>query len=469
MSRPQENREIDITRARPKKGAAPAPQGAQPAPHGAGEHAGQQDAQKQHGTARASSARPGGAKAHAGAGGQAGTRPAGARGKRTGRRRAGIAALAVLLALAALAGGAYLYVDSLIDRSDLGSFDDVSSPVSTSAEPSIVPPDFAGVRNLLVLGLDYEAEGPVARDEKHPNTDMILYVRLDGNAHSMTMLQIPRDVFVGEAGGAAGKINGILAKNVDIGDGNGLGAVKTYIETNFGLPIDDYVTIDMDALTEMVDAFGGVEVYVPQNMRYYNEKTGALEGELLQGWRVLMGAECEFFLRQRKDTSATPRGDIDRLANQQYFYSALFRRVRTATVGDIIKLTPVVQKYINTSLNFMELVQLGMSVLSIPSENIIIGRLPVARGELYNGQDVMVCAKAETAEFLNEYFRPADDPLAAQQIGTPDWGTRSEVIGAEVRRMGEVDAVGGSDANAPADAQQAAQQANAASVQQPAA
>ena len=295
MSRPQENREIDITRARPKKGAAPAPQGSQPVPHGAGEHAGQQDAQKQHGTARASSARPGGAKAHAGAGGQAGTRPAGARGKRTGRRRAGIAALAVLLVLAALAGGAYLYVDSLIDRSDLGSFDDVSSPVSTSAEPSIVPPDFAGVRNLLVLGLDYEAEGPVARDEKHPNTDMILYVRLDGNAHSMTMLQIPGMCLWGEAGGAAGKINGILAKNVDIGDGNGLGAVKTYIETNFGLPIDDYVTIDMDALTEMVDAFGGVEVYVPQNMRYYNEKTGALEGELLQGWRTLLGGDCEFF------------------------------------------------------------------------------------------------------------------------------------------------------------------------------
>ena len=236
MSRPQENREIDITRARPKKGAAPAPQGSQPVPHGVGEHAGQQDAQKQHGTARASSARPGGAKAHAGAGGQAGTRPAGARGKRTGRRRAGIAALAVLLVLAALAGGAYLYVDSLIDRSDLGSFDDVSSPVSTSAEPSIVPPDFAGVRNLLVLGLDYEAEGPVARDEKHPNTDMILYVRLDGNAHSMTMLQIPRDVFVGEAGGAAGKINGILAKNVDIGDGNGLGAVKRTSKRISGCP-----------------------------------------------------------------------------------------------------------------------------------------------------------------------------------------------------------------------------------------
>ena len=396
MSRPQENREIDITRARPKKGAAPAPQGAQPAPHGAGEHAGQQDAQKQHGTARASSARPGGAKAHAGAGGQAGTRPAGARGKRTGRRRAGIAALAVLLALAALAGGAYLYVDSLIDRSDLGSFDDVSSPVSTSAEPSIVPPDFAGVRNLLVLGLDYEAEGPVARDEKHPNTDMILYVRLDGNAHSMTMLQIPRDVFVGEAGGAAGKINGILAKNVDIGDGNGLGAVKTYIETNFGLPIDDYVTIDMDALTEMVDAFGGVEVYVPQNMRYYNEKTGALEGELLQGWRTLLGGDCEFFLRYRQDIST------------------------------------------------LELMSIAIEVSGMDSADISIGRLPVyGSGQLYAGEhSVVVTAKEETAALLNEYFRPADDPIAAADIGTPEWPTTGGAAGAEMSTMGDVEAVG---------------------------
>ena len=265
---------------------------------------------------------------------------------------------------------------------------------------------------------------------------------------------------MGEIGGSAGKINGIFANSAD--KENRVNTLAQYITRVFGLPIDDYVTIDMDSLREIVDVFGGIEVYVPVTMEYDGSR-------LEQGWRVLMGAECEFFLRQRKDTSATPRGDIDRLANQQYFYSALFRRVRTATVGDIIKLTPVVQKYINTSLNFMELVQLGMSVLSIPSENIIIGRLPVARGELYNGQDVMVCAKAETAEFLNEYFRPADDPLAAQQIGTPDWGTRSEVIGAEVRRMGEVDAVGGGDANAPADAQQAAQQANAASVQQPAA
>ena len=362
--------------------------------------------------------------------------------------------LCIVLVLGLAFGGIYWYVGSIFNTGEMGSL----APPESGAD-ALVPDELSGTMNILVLGIDYSTEDAVKRDPIG-QTDMILYVRVNGSDHTMTMLQIPRDTLVGEIGGSAGKINGIFANSAD--KENRVNTLAQYITKVFGLPIDDYVTIDMDSLREIVDVFGGIEVYVPVTMEYDGSR-------LEQGWRVLMGAECEFFLRQRKDTSATPRGDIDRLANQQYFYSALFRRVRTATVGDIIKLTPVVQKYINTSLNFMELVQLGMSVLSIPTENIIIGRLPVARGELYNGQDVMVCAKAETAEFLNEYFRPADDPLAAQQIGTPDWGTRSEVIGAEVRRMGEVDAVGGSDANAPADAQQAAQQANAASVQQPAA
>ncbi len=325
--------------------------------------------------------------------------------KNTGKTAAKVL-LCIVLVLGLAFGGIYWYVGSIFNTGEMGSL----APPESGAD-ALVPDELSGTMNILVLGIDYSTEDAVKRDPIG-QTDMILYVRVNGSDHTMTMLQIPRDTLVGEIGGSAGKINGIFANSAD--KENRVNTLAQYITKVFGLPIDDYVTIDMDSLREIVDVFGGIEVYVPVTMEYDGSR-------LEQGWRVLMGAECEFFLRQRKDTSATPRGDIDRLANQQYFYSALFRRVRTATVGDIIKLTPVVQKYINTSLNFMELVQLGMSVLSIPSENIIIGRLPVARGELYNGQDVMVCAKAETAEFLNEYFRPADDPLAAQQIGTPDW------------------------------------------------
>lgn len=459
MSRPQENREIDVTRARPKKGAARAVQSA-PAPSAPAAQAGRPDAphaEPQSIARRAAPAPQGKAKTapaspNAGDGvkaatGKSGKAAPGRRKKRTGRQKTGIAALCVLLALAVLAGGAYLYVDSLISRSDLGSFDNAKPPESTSENPSIVPPDFAGVRNLLVLGLDYDNEGKIVRDKKHPNTDMILYVRLDGNAHTMTMLQIPRDTFVGEAGGGAGKINGILAKNVDIGDGNGLGALKTYIETNFGLPIDEYVTIDIEALRDMVDAFDGVKVYVPRDMRYYDEKTGELTGELLQGWRWLKGAECEYFLRYRQGLA---RADLDRLVMQRQFYAALFRRLKTASVGDIVKLLPVAQKYIKTDISTLDLMSIAIEVSGMDSANISMGRLPVyGSDQLYAGEySVVVTAKEETAALLNEYFRPADDPITASDIGTAEWPTTGGAAGAEMSTMSDVDAVGANEPEA---------------------
>ena len=149
--------------------------------------------------------------------------------------------------------------------------------------------------------------------------------------------------------------------------GNGLGAVKRYTEQNFGLPIDDYITIDLEALRDMVDAFDGVAVYVPQDMRDYNPKSGALEGELLQGRHKLMGRECEFFLRYRQGLI---RGDLDRLVMRRQFYAGLFRRLKTASVGDIIKLLPVAEYYIRTDISLPDLMNIAIEVSRMDSSGI---------------------------------------------------------------------------------------------------
>ena len=129
----------------------------------------------------------------------------------------------------------------------------------------------------------------------------------------------------------------------------------------------------MQSLQEMFDAFGGpewaLEVYVPVTMEYDGSRLEA-------GYQYLKGKELEFFLRQRKDESATPRGDYDRLNNHRYFYSALFKYMRTMSITEMMKLVPWALKYVNTSIEPLQCVALGLALMKVPNENIAIGRIP---------------------------------------------------------------------------------------------
>ena len=170
MDRLRENREIDISRARPRnretqRSAAisrPSAAGASRAAL-AGEHR------------AAGSVRPRTAATHAdreaaavsnAARQEAKPSAAAKKRRKRGGQIAAIVVACVLLVIVLIGGGVYLYVDSLIQESDLGSFDDVQPPAADSGETqqSIVPPDFEGVRNILVLGLDYDDDDAVVRD-----------------------------------------------------------------------------------------------------------------------------------------------------------------------------------------------------------------------------------------------------------------------------------------------------------------
>ena len=323
-------------------------------------------------------------------------------------------------------------------------------------------PEYRGKQlNVLVLGIDYttvDGNGAETRSE-NGNTDMIMYVRMDFENDSMYMLQIPRDTFVGDAGGSAGKINGILPMAVNAGDENPVSELAGYISQNYGLPIDKYVTIDMESLREIVDVFGGISVYVPYDLVTYDEYTGAEIGRLNQGWQVLHGESLEYFLRSRK-AAGMARSDLDRLENQRYFYSALFRRVKTASVKDIVKLMPVVSKYVNTDISMEDAMGIVVNFLSIPSENIMVCRLPVyGSAENYNGQSVVVTGKAESAELFNQYFlNEGDTPMTAADITTPDWPTSGGCADAAIQWMSGIDSEGVGEAGEPVEEKQQAEE-----------
>ena len=101
-------------------------------------------------------------------------------------------------------------------------------------------------------------------DETGMLTDVIILGRFDLETDRISLLQIPRDTYIGD-GYVTGKINAVYGHPK--GD-SGIQELKTLVEKQLQLPIDYTATITLSGLRSMVDAMGGVEVEVPFQMEY---------------------------------------------------------------------------------------------------------------------------------------------------------------------------------------------------------
>ena len=280
--------------------------------------------------------------------------------------------------------------------------------------------------NILVLGIDRSSEGgemhagTVSDSQTNDgNTDMIMYVQLDFVNDEVRMLQIPRNIIVTEDSSVSGnyQINNV-AKTQGSDNNNNYSALAQLIHDQLGLYIDGYVAIRLEALVQLVDLLGPIQVYVPEEITYTDEITGEVTSHLDQGLQWMDGATAEFFLRARKTYA---QSDIQRLNVQRYFYSAMFARLRAMTVWDIARILPVCMNYMETDLRVSQLVSAAISLLSVSSDHIMLCSVPVYMGNIrYNNNDVVVVDRTKTAELLNTYFRTAETQVPAEELGVLD-------------------------------------------------
>ena len=265
------------------------------------------------------------------------------------------------------------------------------------------PKEFQGKElNFLMVGIDRSSQkkGDDLNDAgvDDGNTDMILYVHFNNETGEMKMLQIPRDTMVTTDRSVSGnyRINNIAKTQAADSNSMNMTALCEQVSNMYQLPIDGYMTIRLEMLVQLVDTFGGIELYVPQEMDYKGS-------HLDQGYQTLNGDACEFLLRTRH---IYPNGDIGRLNMQRQFYSALFRRLKSiGNIWDVARLTPAVLNYMETSLSASQLVSFAVSMLKIDSSKIMICQMPIKMAGKYNGQAVVYPARQEDADLLNQYFR----------------------------------------------------------------
>ena len=355
---------------------------------------------------------------------------------------------AIVMGVIAVISGVVVYGVSLVNK-----VEDSIRPAESA--PSIVQEiqtaeEYKGdVVNILVCGIDFE-EGRSYSDASSNDgmTDMILYCQFDIKGGALRMLQIPRNSLVATQNRKITLSNGktyaatnYQINSVALSNGGDIAALAEVIYDQYKLPIDYYVTIDMQALVEMVDNFGGIEVYIPHDMSF----AGSV---LKQGYRNLDGASAEFFVRCRHGEGYA-NSDIDRLNMQRYFYAGLFKRVRSMGVTDVIAQLPLIfNNYIHTDMDLTTIAKMLVSFTRIDSGNIMLAQTPVFMGvpnvgktSSFDGYSCVVPDAGSIAELLNTYFRNYTGPVSAEEMNlvTNNWPHGTASTSANVQFVGQLD------------------------------
>ena len=146
-------------------------------------------------------------------------------------------------------------------------------------EGLLSPPNIrAKQMNILIMGID-----KISRDGKSRAgtlTDVVMIANYDIVNKKVNILQIPRDTYIGDDYSTS-KINAIYGSKKN----GGIKGLAKRINEYFDIPIDHYVTLDIDGLVSLVDTIGGIKMNVPVSF------TSGNNIHIKKGYQTINGAQ----------------------------------------------------------------------------------------------------------------------------------------------------------------------------------
>jgi LCP family protein required for cell wall assembly len=202
--------------------------------------------------------------------------------------------------------------------------------------------------NILLLGTDHSTNGQAGRDaDQHSDSMMLLHT--DPSRHRLVFLSVPRDLRASIPGHGEQKINAAMQ----------IGGPKLAIQAadelfGSGLPVNHVVVVDFGAFMKLIDAVGGIDVDVPQNIlsnRFdcpYGSSTRCAQWE---GWRFQKGVQhmnghrALIYSRIRENRLNNADTDSSRGLRQQQVMQATLSKLASAGTffrlpfsgGDLLK------------------------------------------------------------------------------------------------------------------------------------
>lgn len=258
------------------------------------------------------------------------------------------------------------------------------TPVNTpstevpTAVPVITQTD--DVKNILLIGSDKADSGGGYR------SDTMIVVSVNMTAKTVTMLSIPRDlyVFIPKSKNVMGRINSAIASALGA-SGGPIPELEETILYNLGIPIHYYARVDFQSFKAIVDTLGGIDIPVTCDFQEWRLTDPSADPQNQANWDLytlkagiqhLDGDTALWYARGRQVGRAGSGSDFDRHRRQQEVLRAMFHQARSQNIlAHIPDLYQQLIQNVDTDMtlgDILQFTQLGLSLdeLSIRSYSI---------------------------------------------------------------------------------------------------
>lgn len=262
--------------------------------------------------------------------------------------------IAILIIIFAAGGTAFWYVQNKIGKMNKVDIDETQLGLSQNE-------NLTGYRNVAIFGVDSRSDDYGIGNR----SDCIMIASINNQTHDVKLISVYRDTYVQVEGHGLDKITHAYSY------GGAQLAIKT-LNTNLDLNIKEFVTVNFDAVSDAVDALGGIKMEITSDeVKYINgyiDETSKVTGKTSKhitspGTYVLDGVQAVSYCRIRY----TAGGDYKRTERMRDVITAMVAKLKTKSVSEINKIADKVLPAVYTNLSTTDILSM---VPSVPSFNV---------------------------------------------------------------------------------------------------
>ena len=200
------------------------------------------------------------------------------------------------------------------------------------------------ITNYLLIGLDNNDVNQITVYQKGGQADFLVVLSIDRVNRTITPIMLDRDTMTEvQTYGIFGDPSGTKVMQLCLAQSyapmrgyGGTNTVKSVEKLLYGIKIDHYVTLDIDAVPVLNDVIGGVEVTLQDDFSMYDPEM--IKGETIR----LAGKQAEFFVRGRM--TVADGTNLSRMTRQKEYITGFIAQLQKASEEDPNKLVEILDK-----------------------------------------------------------------------------------------------------------------------------